>query len=88
MKFNFGSSLLMELRSKEKMLSTLGARSFCAAAPCLWNSLPAELREIQSLCNFQQLKTKSHLFASSLEPFSVLTLLIYFISALKVLPIQ
>ena len=41
------------------MLSTLGAKSFYAAAPCLWNSLPAELRDIQSLCSFKQ---KLHLF--------------------------
>ena len=45
------SSLLLE-PPKKKMLSTLGARSFSAAAPCLWNSLPAELRNIQSLCSF------------------------------------
>ena len=32
------SSLLLE-SPKEKMLSTLSARSFYAAAPCLWNSL-------------------------------------------------
>ena len=32
-----------------KMLVTLGDRSFSAAAPYLWNSLPAELRDIQSL---------------------------------------
>ena len=31
------------------MLSMLGARSFYAAVPCLWNGLPAELRDIQSL---------------------------------------
>ena len=38
------SSLLLE-PPREKMLSTLGARSFYAAAPCLWNGLlPAELR--------------------------------------------
>ena len=36
------------------MLSTLGARSFYAAVPCLWNSLPAELRDIQSLCSFKR----------------------------------
>ena len=41
------------------MLSTLGARSFYAAARCLWNSLPAEFRDIQSLCSFKRkLKTK------------------------------
>ena len=43
------------------MLSTFGARSFYAAAPCLLNSLPAELRDIQSLCNFKQ-ELKTHLF--------------------------
>ena len=42
------------------MFSTLGARSFYAAALSLWNSLPAELRDIQSLCNFKQ-KLKTHL---------------------------
>jgi len=47
-------SLLLE-QPKEKMLSTLGARSFYAAAPCLWNSLPAELRDIQLLCSFFEL---------------------------------
>jgi len=46
---------------KEKMLSALGARSFYAPTPCLWNSLPAELRDIQSLCSFKQ-KLKTHLF--------------------------
>ena len=54
------SSLLLE-PPKEKMLSTLGARSFYATAPCLWNSLPAELHDIQSLSNFKQ-KLKTYLF--------------------------
>ena len=35
------------------MLVTLGDRSFSAAAPYLWNSLPAELRDIQSLAIFK-----------------------------------
>ena len=39
------SSLSLE-PPKEKMLSTLGAWSFYAAAPCLWNSL--------TLCSFKQ----------------------------------
>ena len=42
--FNRKSSVSLLLEPpKEKMLSTLGARFFYAAAPCLWNSLPAEL---------------------------------------------
>ena len=53
------SSLLLE-PPKEEMLPTLGARSFYAAAPCLSNSLPAELRDILSLPNFKQ-KLKTHL---------------------------
>ena len=32
------------------MLPALGARSFYAAEPCLWNSLPAELRDILYHC--------------------------------------
>ena len=40
---------------------------FCAAVPCLWNSLPAELRDIQSLCNF---KRKDSPFSGRLEPLS------------------
>ena len=54
------SCLLLE-PPKEKMLSTLGARSFYAASPYFWNSLPAELRDIQSLSNFKR-KLKTHLF--------------------------
>ena len=56
---NTCSSLLLE-PPKEKMFPTLGARSFYAAAPCLSNSLPAELRDILSLPNFKQ-KLKTHL---------------------------
>ena len=54
------SNLLLE-PPKEKMLSTLGAMSFYAAAPCLWNKLPADLRDIRSLCNFKR-KLKTCLF--------------------------
>ena len=43
---------------KGKMLTTLGARSFSAAAPKLWNELPVELRQATSLDSFKsQLKT-------------------------------
>ena len=41
-----------------KSLSTLGERAFQLAAPCLWNGLPKEIRQIQSLFSFKkQLKT-------------------------------
>ena len=56
------------------MLPTLGARSFYAAAPCLSNSLPAELRDILSLRNFKQ-KLKTHLIRAGWNLF-----LIYLIS--------
>ena len=46
---------------KGKMLVTLGDRSFCTAAPYLWNSLLAELRDIQSLAVFK-CKLKTYLF--------------------------
>ena len=36
------------------MLVTLGDRSFSAAAPYLWNSLLAELGDIQSLAVFKR----------------------------------
>ena len=50
-------SLLLD-PPKGKMLVTLGDRSFSAAAPYLWSSLPAELHDIQSLAIFQcKLKT-------------------------------
>ena len=54
------SSLLLE-PPKEKMLATLGARSFYDAAPCLWNSLPPELRDVKSINIFKR-NLKTHLF--------------------------
>ena len=47
------SSLFLD-RPKGRMLSKLGARSFHAAAPILWNSLPANIREITSLSIFKK----------------------------------
>ena len=38
---------------KGKMPTTLGARSFSAAAPKLWNELPLELRQATSLDSFK-----------------------------------
>ena len=55
-------SLLLD-PPKGKMLVTLGDRSFSAAAPYLWNSLPAELRDIQSLTIFK-CKLKTYLFTT------------------------
>ena len=49
---------------KRKMLVTLGDRSFCAAAPYLWNSLPDELRDIQALPVFK-CKLKTYLFRAA-----------------------
>ena len=43
---------------KGKMLVTLGGRSFQAAAPQLWNTLPSRLREVKSVETFKKnLKT-------------------------------
>ena len=49
------SSLFLD-RPKGRMLSTLGARPFYAAAPALWNSLP-----VTSLSIFKK-KLKAYLF--------------------------
>ena len=43
------------------MLTTLGARSFSAAAPKLWNKLPLELRQATSLNSFKS-RLKTYLF--------------------------
>ena len=45
-----------------RMLATLGARSFHAAAPTSWNSLPAHIREIEL-----GLATKIQIFFGILE---------------------
>ena len=60
------NSSLFSDRPKGCMLSTLGARSFYAAAPTLWNSLPANIWEITSLSTFKK-KLKTHLLKFSLQ---------------------
>ena len=44
-----------------RMLATLGARSFYAAVPTLWNSIPSHIREIETLGAFKR-HVKTHLF--------------------------
>ena len=46
-------------------LPTLGARSFAAAAPALWNKLPADIRNVASLNSFKK-SIKTFLFNESL----------------------
>ena len=41
-------SIVLE-RPMGRMLASLGTRSFYAAAPTVWNSLPAHIHEIESL---------------------------------------
>ena len=48
-------------RPKGVMRTTLGARSFHASAPALWNSLPAHIRTIDSLALFKK-SLKTYLF--------------------------
>ena len=68
--FSIKSNSLYNLRStgklsldhpKGKMLTTLGAKSFSAAAPKLWNGLPVELRQATSLNSFKS-RLKTYLF--------------------------
>ena len=49
----------------QKMLPTLGAFSFAAAAPALWNKLPADVRNVASL-NSSKKSIKTFLFNESL----------------------
>jgi len=48
-------------RPKVVMRTTLGARSFHASSPSLWNSLPAHIRTIDSLALFKK-SLKTYLF--------------------------
>ena len=48
----------------QEMLPTLGARSFAAAAPALWNKLPADIRNVASLNSFKK-SIKTFLFNES-----------------------
>ena len=43
---------------------TFGDRAFVAAAPTLWNSLPAKMRLVDSIDTFKK-QAKTHLFPSS-----------------------
>ena len=43
---------------KGKMLTTLGARSFSAAAPKLWNELPVELRQATEATSLDSFKSR------------------------------
>ena len=67
---NFKRSSSYSLRSsKEQLLSppncktlvTLGDRAFVAAAPKLWNALPKDVRNAETVDSFKRL-LKSHLF--------------------------
>ena len=59
---------------KGKMLTTLGARSFSAAAPKLWNELPVEFCQATSLNSF-----KSRLRPIFLKSIFIVCNLVYFI---------
>ena len=56
------TSSLLDVRPSR--LVTVGDRSFAAAGPRLWNSLPVDVQSAPSLTTFRQ-KLKSHLFWQS-----------------------
>ena len=61
-----------------KMLPTLGTRSFAAAAPALWNKLPAAIRNVASLNIFKK-SIKTFPFNESLFTFSPFNIVFHFI---------
>ena len=52
---------ILLLPPSEKMLVTLGGRSFYAAAPQLWNSLPVDIQTIVEIEKFKK-SLKTYLF--------------------------
>jgi len=56
------TSSLLDVRPSR--LVTVGDRSFAAAGPRLWNSLPVDVQSVPSLTTFRQ-KLKTHLFRQS-----------------------
>ncbi|KXJ09618.1 putative RNA-directed DNA polymerase from transposon BS [Exaiptasia diaphana] len=56
------SSKELLLSVKPYSMKTYGSRSFSVAAPTLWNSLPSDLRNIDSLLSFKK-ELKTYLFS-------------------------
>jgi len=54
--------MLLDIRPSR--LVTVGDRSFAAAGPRLWNSLPVDVQSAPSLTTFRR-KLKTHLFRQS-----------------------
>ena len=54
---------------KGKTKKTLGDRSFQIAAPALWNSLPASVRDIDNVLVFKR-TIKTHLFRKAFACYS------------------
>ncbi len=52
------------LHTPTARLTTMGHRAFSRAAPRLWNSLPANIRHLDSLSQFKA-KLKTHLFTTA-----------------------
>ena len=59
--YNLRSTGKLLLDRKGEMLTTLGVRSFSAAAPKLWNGLPVEIRQETPLNSFKS-RLKTYLF--------------------------
>ena len=54
------------LEKPKTNLITYGDRSFAYYGPCVWNSLPLEMREIQDKLNFKRV-LKTYLFHRAFE---------------------
>ena len=62
--YSLRSNSLLWAVLRKIMRPTLGGRSFTFAAPALWNSLPADLRDAATLSVFKR-KLKTFLFRSA-----------------------
>ena len=58
---NLRSTNTLQLKNVRVNLMSCGERAFCKAAPTLWNALPDNIKEAESVDTFKS-KLKTHLF--------------------------
>ena len=73
--YNLRSTGKLLLDRKGEMLTTLGVRSFSAAAPKLWNGLPVQIRQETPLDSFKS-RLKTYLFKKYFNSLPTLVILV------------